>query len=221
MSKGRVCPVCGEGHLEPVAYSECVKVGRRTVQVAGLMKSVCSSCGSSLVPPDAQAHNLSTMESALMQTQGAVTGGFLRKLRETWGLSQREASRAFGAGESSFAKWESGQTRLSTPAALLVQVALKVPGVMPYLAYLAGVRIRSPGGSAPSAPEIDLCAGVTGDLWLDPDAANLSMFRADGKSPPAKEHGPLRSSPSWRAPKASTSFDNPICLEEQVWRMAA
>jgi DNA-binding XRE family transcriptional regulator len=65
----------------------------------------------------------------------------LRNLRETWSLTQTEASKLFGAGKSAFAKWESGQSKLSTPTALLIQVAVHNSLVMPYLAKLANVEL--------------------------------------------------------------------------------
>lgn len=137
-----ICPYCEVGELSTVPYTETVKAGRRTVEVAGLLKLVCAHCGEESVPVEMYDRNTKVVEGALAATPAAVSRGLLRRLRETWGVSQRDASRLFGAGASAFAKWESGQARMSEPAALLVQCALNVPGVMTYLATLAHLDIR-------------------------------------------------------------------------------
>lgn len=144
MSNLRGCPVCGAEALHDVIYSERRKVGRRTIEVFGLKKTECGACGADFVAAADHDSNAALVANYVARTQTGVTRGLLRQLRETWGLTQREASRIFGAGEAAFAKWESGK-ELSTPAALLVQVALNVRGVLPYLAKLAKVEIDAAG----------------------------------------------------------------------------
>lgn len=134
-----ICPFCETNGLKEVSYSERVKAGRKTLEVAGLSKMTCIECGSESIPLDMYERNAVVVQNALSQSRGAVTRGVLRHLREIWGVSQKEASAIFGAGPNSFAKWESGAGQLSTPAALLVQCALKFPPVMKYLADLANV----------------------------------------------------------------------------------
>jgi putative zinc finger/helix-turn-helix YgiT family protein len=157
-----VCAFCEVGHPELVLYDETIKAGRRSVAVSGLSKLVCLECGQESVPLDVYDRNALLIESAMASSPAAVSRGLLRRLRESWGITQRDASRLFGAGSSAFGKWESGQADLSTPTALLVQCALKVPGVMQYLASLAKVDISAAEpaedlpcpGSWHSAPEM-------------------------------------------------------------------
>jgi putative zinc finger/helix-turn-helix YgiT family protein len=144
MSNVLGCPVCGAVALQEVVFSERRKVGRRTIEVFGLKKSECSACGTDFVSPTDHDGNAALVARFVARTQTGITRGLLRQLRETWGLTQREASKVFGAGEAAFAKWESGR-ELSTPSALLVQVALNVRGVMPYLARLAKVGLDPAG----------------------------------------------------------------------------
>ncbi len=134
------CPYCGADSLREVLFSERVKAGRKTVEVQGLARLECSECGSESVPMDLYAKNATLLDEAAAASRGAVSRGTLRKLREVWGITQKQASRVFGAGESAFAKWESGQANLSTPSALLVQCAVKFPPVMAYLSKLAAVK---------------------------------------------------------------------------------
>lgn len=138
-----ICPFCEVGEMTRVAYTDTVKAGRRSVQVPGLLKLVCAECGEESVPAQVYDRNSKVVEEALAATSAAVSRGLLRRLRETWDVSQRDASRLFGAGESAFAKWESGQARMSEPSALLVQCALNVPGVMEYLASLAKIALSA------------------------------------------------------------------------------
>jgi putative zinc finger/helix-turn-helix YgiT family protein len=141
MSKVHVCPFCEVGKTEEVSFSEVLKVGRKSVLVQGLKKCVCAACGSESVPGDLHDANVDLMEMAQAQVKGLVPLSSLRALREQWDLSQKTASLLFGAGPSSFGKWESGQSNMSTPAALLIKVALQFPVVMRYLAKLAGVTL--------------------------------------------------------------------------------
>jgi putative zinc finger/helix-turn-helix YgiT family protein len=136
-----VCSFCEVGELSPVVYTHTVKAGRRTVEVPGLSKMVCGHCDEESVPLEMYARNAKLVEAALATTPAAVSRALLKTLRETFELSQRDASKLFGAGEAAFAKWESGQSDMSDPAALLVQCALHVPGVMEYLARLWKVEL--------------------------------------------------------------------------------
>jgi putative zinc finger/helix-turn-helix YgiT family protein len=139
------CPICDVGKVSRVVYTHSLKAGRRTVLVDGCLKMVCEHCGEESISLEMHDHNAKLIEAALAATPAAVSRGLLKLLRETFELSQRDASKMFGAGDAAFAKWESGQTEMSEPAALLVQCALHVPGVMELLATLAGVAIAPEG----------------------------------------------------------------------------
>lgn len=139
------CPFCETGHLHEVTYTERVRAGRKTVDVAGLKKLVCENCGNDSVPMELYAANRAIVKCVLAKTPAAVSVGLLRNLRETWDVSQKEASHIFGAGHSAFAKWESGQVSMSTPSALLVQCAIKFPEVMRYLSELADIQLEPAG----------------------------------------------------------------------------
>lgn len=137
-----MCPYCEVGVLEGVTYTEHVKVGRKAFDVPGLTKMVCPECESESVPLEVSDLNSRLISAAMAASRGTVSRGLLLKLRETWGLAQKDASKILGAGDSAFAKWESGQSELSTPSALLVQCAVKFPEVMRYLAELADIKVE-------------------------------------------------------------------------------
>lgn len=141
MSKMHICPFCEEGITSEVEFSQEVRAGRKSMIVNGLKKRVCSQCQSESIPTALHDQNMDLVEAAQARAKNLVPTAGLRALREQWDLSQKTASMIFGAGPSSFGKWESGQTSMSTPAALLVKVALRFPLVVPYLAKLAGVSL--------------------------------------------------------------------------------
>lgn len=153
------CVFCGYSEVAEVVYDERVTTGRRKVAVLGLRKMECSNCGHEYVEQDQLSYNQSLIETAAM-TPGQVGVGLLRNLRDRWELTQRAASNLFGAGQNSFAKWESGQLP-SGPTALLLQCAAHVPGVVEYLARLNKATL-------PSCPELldweDDSGEVTGHI---------------------------------------------------------
>lgn len=179
MKYTHICPFCEEGNAVEVEHSSRVKLGRRMVLVEGLKKTVCEVCASESVPDVFHDLNLALINRAGDVCRGAVSAGVLRTLREDWSLTQVDASKLFGAGKSSFAKWESGQAKISTPAALLIQVAMNVPGVMPYLGKLAkmAVRRRVPVLELPAVvPEA--ASGVYETVrFPDSIAANVVQFK--------------------------------------------
>jgi putative zinc finger/helix-turn-helix YgiT family protein len=143
MNLGYCCMVCGSSRLSEASFAERVKMGRAVVAVEGLKRLECDACGESFVPEEWADENLMRTRAALDSTQASVSRGMLKSFRQTWGLSQREASLLFAAGGSAFAKWESGQSQLSGPAALLVQCANKFPRVAVYLSRLAKVDLKA------------------------------------------------------------------------------
>jgi putative zinc finger/helix-turn-helix YgiT family protein len=176
MNKTNCCPFCQTETTEAVTYSSDIKFGRRTINVAGLKKAVCTSCGSESVSAQMHDENLDLILKAEESTQGAVTPGLLRALREQWNLTQVEASKLFGAGKSSFAKWESAQTKLSTPTALLLQVASHIPEVVPYLAKLSKVEIKSHRNTVYANVSNQLNTGAYETIHLTTEAQNGEVF---------------------------------------------
>lgn len=169
MSKIHICPFCEEGSTKEVEFSQEIRAGRKSVLVTGLKKRICLQCQSESVPAALHDHNMDLVEATLERVKNLVTTAALRALRERWDVSQKAASKIFGAGPSSFGKWESGQTSMSTPAALLVKVALRFPLVVPYLAKLAGVPLHDMAVS-----KKELCENYT-PVHFDMDESSQAM----------------------------------------------
>lgn len=158
MKRAIICPFCGSSGLDEVSYDESIKLGRRRLHVEGLLKHVCTQCSMEIIDPAQQEHN-SAITDSVIAAEGVMTPGMLRTFREKWGLSQREASLIFKAGDSAFAKWESGQSNMSGPASLLVECADIFDGMLDFLAAKVNVNVRTTsGGRWPWAHgSIDAC----------------------------------------------------------------
>jgi putative zinc finger/helix-turn-helix YgiT family protein len=135
------CPFCSSNEVAEHAHVEIFSIGRKRYSVPGILSTECAVCGEEFTTALQHDQNLAKKAEFTEKVPGFLTAGFVRKLREKFGLSQRLASKIFGAGQSSVAKWESGQVP-SGPAALLLQCSAHVPGVMEFLASLASVEIE-------------------------------------------------------------------------------
>jgi putative zinc finger/helix-turn-helix YgiT family protein len=175
MNKTHNCSFCNSIHTHEVEYSENFKVGRKQLQVTGLKKIVCGECKSEFVPAKFYDYNLNLFIDAESKVKNVVSPGSLKDLREMWGLSQKEASKIFGAGVSSFGKWESSQANMSTPAALLIKVACSIPEVVPFLSQLANVKLKQDvhGFSSLNRPELK---GAYEAIQLVAEATNANVY---------------------------------------------
>ena len=181
MNKTYNCSFCNSTHTHEVEYTESFKVGRKQIQVTGLKKFVCSECKSEFVPANFHDYNLHLFIDAESAVKNVVSPGSLKELREMWGLSQKEASRIFGAGVSSFGKWESCQTNMSTPAALLIKAACNIPEVVPFLSQLANVELKQDtyGFSGLSRPALK---GAYETMQFVTEAMNANVYVFPNKS---------------------------------------
>lgn len=151
-----LCHFCDSPDVAATAFDEKMAIGRRRVSVSGLTKTVCHSCNEEYVTEEQAALNHALYEEATRTASEGITVGHLRSFRARWNLTQRAASALFGAGESSFAKWEAGQLP-SGPAALLLQCAAHVPGVTEYLARLQKATL-------PGCPELAPWRTASGEV---------------------------------------------------------
>lgn len=142
MNKTHHCSYCNSAHTHEVEFTESFKAGRKQLEVAGMKKIVCTKCQSESIPLDLLDSNQELYVAAEAAATRIVSTGTLKEFRGIWELSQKDASRIFGAGLSSFGKWESNQSNMSTPAALLIKVAYNFPDVVPFLSQLAKVDLK-------------------------------------------------------------------------------
>lgn len=134
------CPFCASDEVHATTFERTVPVGRTKKTVTDLQQTECVSCGEVFVSGAQHDFNVALFDAAGKEKQAFVTQGLIRKFRERFGLTQRTASKLFGAGSAAVGKWEAGQLP-SGPAALLIQTAIHVPGAAQFLASLANVSI--------------------------------------------------------------------------------
>ncbi|MGE8318350.1 MAG: type II TA system antitoxin MqsA family protein [Comamonas sp.] len=135
------CPFCASSAVAVEEHEQTITIGRKKFNTPGFLRTNCEECGEVFITAEQFNHNASIYACAGKSKQFFVTPGIIRKIREKLGLTQRQASKLFGAGDSSVAKWEAG-LEPSGPAALLLQCTANVPGVGEYLASLADVEIE-------------------------------------------------------------------------------
>lgn len=127
------CRYCEVGNMVEQTYSQRIRSGRAAIFVDGLSKWHCSSCESEMTDAVQFERNSDLIENSQKEATTFISIGMLHEFRERYGLSQRDAGKLVGAGESSFGKYESGQG-ISGPTAKLIRVGLRFPEVVHMLA---------------------------------------------------------------------------------------
>ncbi len=139
-----VCPVCGEGGLQP-------QVGKNPVEYKGVNKeinlhySVCDACGSEQSAAVQLRQNKRAMVAFKKQVDGLLSGAEVRVLRQQLGLSQAEAAQVFGGGPVAFSKYESDDVAQSEAMDKLLCLADEVPVAFELLLRRAGIEHTGTG----------------------------------------------------------------------------
>lgn len=136
-----ICPWCESGFLIDEKYDDQIRFGRSTLHVEGLLRQSCDNCGETITNTNHFEHNTELIRIAERKASCFVSPAMLRAFREKYGLSQKEAGRLLGVGESAFGKYETG-SRLSAPTAKLIRVALNLPAAAKLLAEEENMVVR-------------------------------------------------------------------------------
>lgn len=145
----QICPVCGEGELQP--RSDRVyefTVGRQKQVVNGLEHSVCSACETSICTPEQMDRNADRIEAVQASVKGYISPEKVSELRARYNLTQALASKIFGGGPNAFSKYERGEVSPSASAASVMLLALESPVVFRELAKLRGVALDEADATA-------------------------------------------------------------------------
>lgn len=140
MANKHECPICGEGTLTSyVKEREAEYKGQKgTVE---RHYSVCDACGSEQAGAAEMKANKRAVLAFRKHIDGLLTGGEVRSLRRSLGLSQSDAGRLFGGGPVAFSKYENDDGAQSEPMNNLLKVSKRFPMVAAYLANEAGVTL--------------------------------------------------------------------------------
>jgi len=147
-----LCPICGEGHLQPQVGQNTVKYKDQTVALE-FRFSLCDVCGSEQSNAEQLRANKRAMMAFKKRVDGLLTGKEVRALRERLGLSQAKAARIFGGGPVAFSKYESDDVAQSEAMDKLLRLADKLPAAFVLLTRQAGFEDRVLGGDWEEAVE--------------------------------------------------------------------
>ncbi|HHI93159.1 MAG TPA: type II toxin-antitoxin system MqsA family antitoxin [Gammaproteobacteria bacterium] len=129
-----LCPICGEGHLQP-------RIGRSPVEYKGqtseveFHSSVCDACESEQLDAAQLRANKRAMVAFKKQVDGLLSGAEVRALREKLGLSQADAAKVFGGGPVAFSKYESDDVAQSEAMDKLLRLAAEIPAAFEVLTH--------------------------------------------------------------------------------------
>ena len=152
MNENNLCPICGEGHLQPQVGKNPVEYKGQTAELE-FHFSLCDACGSEQSNATQLRVNKRAMMAFKKRVDGLLTGAEVRALRERLGLSQAEAARIFGGGPVAFSKYESDDVAQSEAMDKLLRLADELPAAFVLLARRAGFEDKVPGGDWEEAVE--------------------------------------------------------------------
>lgn len=104
-----------------------------TVRVRGFETTLCSDCGEAYATTVQSRGNDRRVADAKREYDGVQTSDEVRALRESWGMTQQEASEIFGGGANSFSKYERGEVAPSAAMSMLLRVYDKFPQVREFI----------------------------------------------------------------------------------------
>ena len=105
MDDKTLCPLCGEGHIEPRTESMVTEYRGKQGTVM-LRYAECDACGSEITGDADGRANKRAVLTFRKSVDGLLTGAEIRALREKLGITQEQASRLFGGGPKAFSKYE-------------------------------------------------------------------------------------------------------------------
>lgn len=144
------CPICEEGNLSEISYSETLQFRGEALCVDGLHASICGACGETSMSLDQVKANGRVIAAAkafaadeARDIKSKLIGQQVKCVREVLGLTQPEAARVFGGGFNAFSKYERGETQQSLSMDRLLRVSEAVPEAATWLLMHAGLGDHS------------------------------------------------------------------------------
>ena len=177
------CPACGSDALEVTVSADTVAFRSADVLVPNLASTECRHCDYSFATNEQHDANLATVRLAYVEqrataktAKGLLTGAQLRSVRETLGITQREAAELFGGGPVAFSKYENEDVAQSVAMDRLVRL-------VGYMGAFGVKWLRS----LVSAPTLDQSAQLHANLTrnnvfiytLDEAAGDPTLIRVD------------------------------------------
>jgi len=142
-TNNNICPLCGEGHLQPRTDQEEVEY-KGSKGITALYYSECDACGSVQADAIQTRNNKRAMLAFKKKVDGLLIGCEIKALRSRLGINQAQASVIFGGGPVAFSKYENDDVMQSEAMDKLLRVANDVPAAFKHLAQKAGVELAKP-----------------------------------------------------------------------------
>ena len=127
------CPCCGGTNLTVRTYSDTVDFRGLEFDVEGLHDTKCSDCQQNWESAEQIEKNLDLIREAygeerdrLRVKQGLLTAEEIQKIRDSFGLTQRDAAMLFGGGFNAFNKYESGEVLQSAAMDRLLRLTYAI-----------------------------------------------------------------------------------------------
>lgn len=164
------CPICENGKLIPYADGTREFEHKRKVRrMINLHYCICNRCGTRGITEDQSEENLRLIAEFENSLTDYISKRNIRRIRDKYRISQAEAGKIFGCGETYFSKWETGESSPTGSAAVLLKSALKHIDVMTRLADDAGITITIP-------PQINKTTSGFSELsGRDPEARDSAV----------------------------------------------
>ncbi|HTC27252.1 type II toxin-antitoxin system MqsA family antitoxin [Dyella sp.] len=129
-----ICPICEEGALSELVYSDVLQFRGVDREVHGLVMSVCSHCEEQSMTAaqlKANARLMAAARSVVIDEEranhGLLVSKEVRRVREKLGLTQQQAATVFGGGANAFSKYERGEVVQSEIMDKLLRLCAEVP----------------------------------------------------------------------------------------------
>lgn len=127
------CTACGSEDYKEIFVSDVVDFRSIELDVDNLKKSICGKCGIIFETASQEKKNSEFIRSAylverdrLRLRDGLLSSEEIEKIRNSFGLLQRDAAALFGGGPNAFNKYESGEVLQSIPMDRLLRLARAV-----------------------------------------------------------------------------------------------
>ncbi len=124
--QGDTCPICGSGPLKATKNKEDLEYKGHILSLE-LTSYSCDVCHESFFDNEEMKANQKTVKDFHRSVDGLLTSDEIKKIRQKYGLSQREFARILGVGEKSFTKYELGLVGQSRGMDNLLRIIDEIP----------------------------------------------------------------------------------------------
>jgi len=129
---GDVCPICGSGRIKAIKNKEDFEY-KGHILTFDLTTYSCDICHESFFNNQEMKANQKIIKDFHRRVDGLLTSDEIKKIRQNYGLSQREFARILGIGEKSFTKYELGLVSQSRAMDNLLRIIDEIPEALSLL----------------------------------------------------------------------------------------